>query len=152
MAAPLTSRTTLRKFSDYFNTCLLPEDHPIRTRSPSPDAGKKSKKHLSEEEKMMESAKKKFAKFDTDGNEVIDTQEAKAMAEWVYKSFHPNYDSMPAEEKDKLTQKLMARLDAKKGNNDGTISFDEFAPWFIETAKHVGDFHKKAHAKQKGKK
>ena len=38
MAAMLTSRTTLRKFSDYFNTCLLPEDHPIRARSPSPDA------------------------------------------------------------------------------------------------------------------
>ena len=36
--------------------------------------------------------------------------------------------------------------------DDGTISFDEFAPWFIETAKHVGDFHKKAHAKQKAKK
>ena len=43
--------------------------------------GKKSKKAMTEEEKMMESAKKKFAKFDTDGNEVIDTQEAKAMAE-----------------------------------------------------------------------
>ena len=38
MAVMLTSRTTLRKFSDYFNTCLLPEDHPIRARWPSPDA------------------------------------------------------------------------------------------------------------------
>ena len=28
MAAMLTSRTTLRKFSDYFNTCLLPEGSP----------------------------------------------------------------------------------------------------------------------------
>ena len=39
MAAVLTPRTTLRKFSDYFNTCLLPDDHPLqRARSPSPDA------------------------------------------------------------------------------------------------------------------
>ena len=37
MAAVLTPRTTLRKFSDYFNTCLLPEGHPIRLRSRSPD-------------------------------------------------------------------------------------------------------------------
>ena len=72
-------------------------------------------------------AHNKFDKLDANGNGLLGRDELVELAEWVWSSFHPGGDALSEEEKAAESSKLLGRLDA---NDDGCISFDEFASWF----------------------
>lgn len=70
-------------------------------------------------------AAQKFRDLDKDGSGWLDGAEIVIFAEWVFTSFRPDGKPMTDEQKQAEAQKLLTRLDAKKGNNDGRFSYTE---------------------------
>jgi len=85
-------------------------------------------------DKVLSRAEKKFHQLDTNGDGVLAGEELVGLAEWLFNSFHPGGAPLSPEKKEVETQKLLNRLD---DNEDGCMSFDEFAAWFQRTCKSI---------------
>jgi hypothetical protein len=90
-------------------------------------------------EKELTRAKKKFDQMDKDGNGVIDGTELEELARWMFTSFHPDGQPVPAEVVAKDTKKLTSRLDK---DSDGKLSFEEFSAWFTHTCKKISRYRR----------
>ena len=90
-------------------------------------------------DKELKRARTKFDQMDKDGNGRLDGEEMHALALWVFESFHPGGQPLPAEEQEKEAAKLRNRLDA---DGDGKLDFDEFAAWFTRTCQSISKYRK----------
>ena len=68
-------------------------------------------------------ARKKFQQLDTDGSGYLEGEELLHLAEWVWSSFHPDGEPLSDDERAKMSDKLLHRLDE---NSDGKLSMAEF--------------------------
>ena len=68
-----------------------------------------------------------------------DDAEMRELALWVFSSFHPGGDALPADRQQKEAEKLTKRLDA---DGDGKLSFEEFAAWFKKTCLGIAKYRK----------
>ena len=87
----------------------------------------------------LKRARKKFDQMDKDGNGTLDAAEMRELALWVFSSFHPDGEALPADRQQKEAEKLTERLDA---DGDGKLSFDEFAAWFKKTCAGIAKYRK----------
>eukprot|EP00961_Rhodomonas_salina_P145621 1959982-Rhodomonas_salina.2 len=71
----------------------------------------------------------KFHHYDADGNGKLDAQEVVDLSVDLYHAFNPGKELTTAEIKD-VHDKLLERIDERHGDHDGTISFEEFLPWY----------------------
>jgi len=92
--------------------------------------------------KLHTDAAKKFKELDTDGTNYLEGAEVEEFARWIYSQFHPESKGMTDEETKKQAKKIVERLDAKGGDNDGRISFAEFDQYFEEKLQQVEDFRR----------
>ena len=95
-------------------------------------------------------AMKKFKQLDADSSGVLEGgPEVMALAEWVWRSFHPKQDPS-AELIRKEAEKILQRCDK---NSDGQIGQDEFEAYYLQTAEAIAKFHKskKAGGKKESK-
>jgi len=90
-------------------------------------------------ESLLVRAKKKFEKFDTDGDGALDYWEMDQMAEWIFTSFHPEGEEISPDVIRVESEKIRRRLDA---DDDHQITFIEFAEYFVETASKIMRFRK----------
>jgi len=90
-------------------------------------------------EPELKRARKKFEQMDKDGNGTLDAAEMRELALWVFSSFHPGGDALPADRQQKEAEKLTKRLDA---DGDGKLSFEEFAAWFKKTCLGIAKYRK----------
>ena len=79
---------------------------------------------------MSKEAQAKWDELDVDSSGELDGNEVMALAEWVWCSFRPGQKINP-DAKKKETLKLMRRCDA---NDDGSLSQEEFAIYYEQTA------------------
>jgi len=89
-------------------------------------------------------AAKKFKELDVDGSGFLDGAEVEVFAEWIFSSFHPDGKPLTEEQKKAESKKLLQRLDAKKGNSDGKLSFVEVDFFIDEKIQQIETFKKKA--------
>ena len=87
----------------------------------------------------LKRARKKFDQMDKDGNGTLDAAEMRELALWVFSSFHPGGEALPADRQQKEADKLTKRLDA---DGDGKLSFEEFAAWFKRTCAGIAKYRK----------
>eukprot|EP00287_Rhodomonas_sp_CCMP768_P005537 CAMPEP_0196729446 /NCGR_PEP_ID=MMETSP1091-20130531/9834_1 /TAXON_ID=302021 /ORGANISM="Rhodomonas sp., Strain CCMP768" /LENGTH=323 /DNA_ID=CAMNT_0042072337 /DNA_START=17 /DNA_END=988 /DNA_ORIENTATION=+ len=87
----------------------------------------------------------KFVHYDKDGNGRLDAQEVVDLSVDLYHAFNPGKELTGAQIKD-VHDKLLERIDERHGDHDGTISFDEFLPWYAQAAeKHWKMVHGMPH-------
>lgn len=79
----------------------------------------------------------KFKELDVDGNNYLEGVEIVAFAEWIHNSFHPDREPMSEEQKQEEAQKLLARLDERRGDSDGRLSFAEVDFYIGEKIRQV---------------
>ena len=108
-----------------------------RGRSARRDVEEKEAEQLAAPE--LKRARKKFDQMDKDGNGTLDAAEMRELALWVFSSFHPDGEALPADRQQKEAEKLTERLDA---DGDGKLSFDEFAAWFKKTCAGIAKYRK----------
>ena len=97
-------------------------------------------------EAQLVRARKKFDAFDVDENGRLEGEEMTRLANWVWSSFRPDGEVLPAEERRAEAEKIMRRADA---NGDGCMDFDEFASYFRKTAESIAKFRKQRSARNK---
>jgi len=91
------------------------------------------------EQKMMARAQKKFNQLDLDENGALEGNELEALAEWVWSSFHPGGEPLDEKQTAIESAKLLRRLDA---NQDGSMTFPEFAHWFTSTSDKIQTYRR----------
>jgi len=92
-------------------------------------------------------AAQKFREFDKDGNDFLEGDELLAFASWVHTSFRPDGKQMTHEQCTDEARKMIRRLDEKKGNSDGKLSFTEVDLYITEKIKDIESFKKRLEAK-----
>jgi len=93
----------------------------------------------------------KFKELDVDGSGALEGKEVEVFAEWIFQSFHPDGKPLSDEQRKAEAQKLIKRLDSKKGNSDGKLSFHEVDFFIEEKIKQIDEFKTK-HAEREAKK
>jgi Ca2+-binding EF-hand superfamily protein len=88
-------------------------------------------------DRVLSKAEKKFNKFDRDKNGRLDLEELEAMAEWVWRNFHPGGEPIPQELRESEASKLLSRHDS---DNDGSMDLAEFESWFKKTCVAIERF------------
>jgi len=104
------------------------------------DAPHVNAKDLMAIDKQLMRAEKKFKALDVNGDGVLSGDEIIEVAEWVWGAFHPGGDIIDDANRQEMTAKILTRVD---GNDDGCLSFDEFACYFVRTAEAIMRFRKK---------
>mmetsp|Transcript_91666 Transcript_91666/g.163145 ORF Transcript_91666/g.163145 Transcript_91666/m.163145 type:complete len:295 (+) Transcript_91666:35-919(+) len=97
-------------------------------------------------------AAKKFAELDKDGSNSLSGEELETFAAWVHEQFHPEGKSLSPQERKKEAKKLLSRIDTKKGNNDGSVSFAEFDIYFEQKLVQIEEFKRRGVEKKQKKK
>lgn len=88
-------------------------------------------------------AAQKFREFDKDGNGALEGMELMEFATWVFTSFRPDGAPLTEEQCKAEARKLIHRLDEKKGNADGKLSFTEVDFYFADKIKQIEVFQKR---------
>lgn len=128
----LPSPSSRRRLRARTSPATVPDPAPQEEEAPS---------GRPELETALARAQRKFARFDSDGNGVLDGPELLRLVEWVWSSFHPGGEPLSEEQKKQQADKLLAQLDA---NGDGAMDFEEFAGWFEDTCASIERFEKDA--------
>lgn len=92
-------------------------------------------------------AAQKFRELDKDGNDFLEGDELLAFASWIHTSFRPDGKPMTHEECTDEARKMIRRLDEKKGNSDGKLSFTEVDFYITEKIQEIDSFQKRLAAK-----
>ena len=88
-------------------------------------------------------AARKFREFDVDGNGYLEGKELVLFAAWVYGAFRPGAQALSQAQLAQEVAKLLKRLDEKKGDGDGRITFDEFHAYHDEKIAQIAAFEKR---------
>jgi len=88
-------------------------------------------------------AAKKFRELDKDGSNFLEGKELLEFATWIFTSFRPDGAPMTEEQCNAEALKLINRLDEKKGNSDGKLSFTEVDFYFTDKIKEIEAFQKR---------
>jgi len=92
-------------------------------------------------------ASQKFKELDKNGNDVLEGDELLEFASWIHASFRPDGKQMTHEQCTDEARKMIRRLDEKKGNGDGKLSFTEVDFYITEKIKEIESFQKGQAAK-----
>merc|ERR1719409_767781 len=90
-------------------------------------------------------AYKKFKELDVDNSGSLEGAEVKALAEWVWRSFHPGED-VEDEVLEAEAAKILHRCDR---NGDGLVDEEEFERYYLQTAEAIAKFRKRKKATAK---
>eukprot|EP00656_Telonema_subtile_P031393 TRINITY_DN3435_c0_g1_i5.p1 TRINITY_DN3435_c0_g1~~TRINITY_DN3435_c0_g1_i5.p1 ORF type:complete len:602 (+),score=174.59 TRINITY_DN3435_c0_g1_i5:61-1866(+) len=93
-------------------------------------------------EAVLARAKHRFDKLDADGNGVIDGTEVLELTNWLWWAFHPGGEPLTDQQRNDMASTLLRRVDS---NEDGVISFEEFAVWFRRTSRSIHRFQESLH-------
>lgn len=88
-------------------------------------------------------AVEKFKELDVDGSGELEGKEIEVFAEWIFQSFHPDGKPLTEDQRKAEAQKLLKKLDSKKGNSDGKLSFVEVDFYIEEKIAQISEFKKK---------
>ncbi|CAE8643061.1 unnamed protein product [Polarella glacialis] len=85
----------------------------------------------------------RFRELDVNNSGFLDGEEIIVFASWVFRSFRPDGNDLTEAQQKAEGQKLLQRLDDKKGNNDGKLSFAEVDMFISEKVMQIEEFKKK---------
>ena len=89
-------------------------------------------------------AEAEFDALDKDKSGYLEGNELHELADWVWRSFHPD-ETITAEDRMSETAKLMKACD---GSSDGRVDKEEFLPWYEHHSTAVNNFNKALAVKQ----
>lgn len=92
-------------------------------------------------------AAQKFRELDKDGNDFLEGDELLQFATWIHSSFRPDGQPMTEKQCTEEAHKMITRLDEKKGNADGKLSFTEVDFYITEKIKQIESFQQRHAAK-----
>eukprot|EP00941_MAST-03F_sp_MAST-3F-sp1_P003964 g3964.t1 len=86
--------------------------------------------------KFLLSARRKFLLFSKDEDEGSLIHK---IAEWTWKSFHPNFKALDS----KMMKRLETSLLQQIGTRNGVIVYEDFKKWFLKCTKQIAEERKK---------
>ncbi|CAE8623461.1 unnamed protein product [Polarella glacialis] len=92
-------------------------------------------------------AAQKFRELDVDASGVLEGKEILVFAEWVFSSFRPEGQPLTDALIKVEAQKLIDRIDGKRGNSDGKLSFTEVDLFIAEKIQQIETFKKNISAR-----
>ena len=97
------------------------------------------------EGKLLKAARKQFNALDLDGSGTLEGMELSILAQWVFTKFNPGGGpgSLDRGEAKAELEQLMATVDT---DGDGTVTFDEFSEWFVNTTREIHRKHRRLQA------